>query len=275
MWNDPCFVNWHSKEEKRSVHWPLLARCGSQCQSGPSRVQQPPRCHTAHQSSVPQRSPWQSLHLFAHTERYFIDRPRGLNAVTCACMRACVRAVVCLCDCTWRPSPEFIILFIAPSCSGSPAPPYSASLSPICWLNMLPLPITATPHTSHPLPPTHHHHHLHHSSSPSRPTILHTEDKYRSAPEGEVSECFVRDTTWLVSTSDCQCTSEGELAECNLTFIRAASFSLSADGGWKKPPPPCSAFRAKTASRHPPPSLSPVFFASSDADATLPLMRIN
>lgn len=84
---------------------------------------------------------------------------------------------------------------------------YSPSLIPICCLIILPLPHTLTP---------------------SLPSFLHspqsfTEDKYRSPPEGAVSDCFVRDTTWLVSTSDCQHSSQGER---NLTFIRALSPSM-------------------------------------------------
>lgn len=56
-------------------------------------------------------------------------------------------------------------------------PSHSPSLIPICCLII-----------AHGLSPTP-------TFLPSQPTILHTEDKYRSPLEGEVSDCFVRDTT--------------------------------------------------------------------------------
>lgn len=139
-------------------------------------------------------------------------------------------------------------LFLHPSSLCFPSSPcfpsYSPSLIPICCLIILPLPHTALS-LSPPL------------FLPSQPTILHTEDKYRSPPEGEVSECFVRDTTWLVSTSDCQHTSKGELEERNLTFIRASFPSLLMEAD-RNP-----LLSGQAALQQQPP-----FFASSSANAT-------
>lgn len=130
-----------------SVHWPLLAGCGSQCQPGPSRVQQPPRCHTARRSSAPQRSPSQSPHLFAHTELYFAEQhlhwlpPAPKHCHLCVCVRAIAR---------WG---RLLNSSFALSLHPAPFPPHP----PISFSLIKPHLLTdyaASPHHCHPSPPS-------------------------------------------------------------------------------------------------------------------------
>lgn len=186
-----------------SCHWPPPAGCGSRCQFDPRRGLWPPRCHTAPRSSGPQRWPSDWPYLWANTHGVTVERLYRLFLPSPAVLSCSVYRGKTASHLLLKPTHYPRCVFLPPR-----FPSHSPSLIPICCLII-----------AHGLSPTP-------TFLPSQPTILHMEDKYRSPLKGEVSDCFVRDTTWLVSTSDCQHSSKGELEERNLTFIRASSPSL-------------------------------------------------